>query len=81
MFPLNNSHDELNNFSTVAVHVVLDRKDPSIYGVSLLQLPHNFHPSHEFVIPFTEELYCEKPYTFNFNLTIVNGSDHHVLHK
>jgi len=69
------STDELDSYSTAIIDVVIDTTAPTVYGAPSLQVLNNFHPRDEFIIPFTEELYCEKPFVFALNLTLVSQTN------
>eukprot|EP00957_Ditylum_brightwellii_P157970 12024088-Ditylum_brightwellii.AAC.1 len=72
--PISDAHEDLGEYSTETVEVVIDRKPPRVYGIPSLELPKEMHPSAEFVIPFTEDIYCEYPFTFDLQILLSQGA-------
>lgn len=63
--------------NTEAIEFIVDREAPIVYGIPDLQLVGKAdHVKHqEFVIPFTEALFCGMPHTFALSVTLSSGDD------
>ena len=70
---------EMLEFATASVQGLIDRTPPKMYGIPRFELPAEVHPSNEFVLPFTEELYCATPFVFTLNLNITKDGTTEML--
>lgn len=63
--------------NTDTIEFVVDRTPPQIYGTPDLQLvgKADYVKHHEFVIPFTEALFCDEPYLFTLNARLSSGEN------